>query len=163
MAPAPAIRPRSQPNDVQTQEILVTLAERPYPFPSRTRKSSSPAPKILRGQPFGKIGRRQDLVLSGALQARRVRPIRPGTRRWGATSGYAAADDCGRSGRTARRTIAPSCRLSVPHVRGRRLATRRALARPSLRGVQPRGPARTREAVAALPDREPRDLRDLPG
>ncbi len=37
----------------------MTLAERPHPFPSRTRKLSSPAPKILRGQPFGKIGRRQ--------------------------------------------------------------------------------------------------------
>ena len=47
----------------------MTLAERPYPFPSRTRKSSSPAPKILRGQPFGKIGRRQDLVLSGGSVA----------------------------------------------------------------------------------------------
>src|ERR1035437_8845105 len=38
---------------------LVTLAERPHPFPSRTRQLSSPAPKILRGQPFGKIGRRR--------------------------------------------------------------------------------------------------------
>ena len=68
-APAPVHRDRAQgplPNDVQTQEILVTLAERPYPFPSRTRKSSSPAPKILRGQPFGKIGRRQDFCVSGA-------------------------------------------------------------------------------------------------
>ena len=45
-----------------THEILVTLAERPYPFPSRTRKSSSPAPKILRGQPLGKIGRRRGLL-----------------------------------------------------------------------------------------------------
>ena len=49
---------------VHAQRILVTLAERPYPFPSRTRKSSSPAPKILRGQPLGKIGRRQDLFAS---------------------------------------------------------------------------------------------------
>jgi hypothetical protein len=56
---------RSRPNNIQTQRILVTLAERPYPFPSRTRKSSSPAPKILRGQPFGKIGRRQDFCVSG--------------------------------------------------------------------------------------------------
>src|SRR6478672_12944343 len=46
-----------------TQKILVTLAERPHPFPSRTRKLSSPAPKILRGQPFGKIGRRQDFCV----------------------------------------------------------------------------------------------------
>ena len=51
--------------DSQTQEILVTLAERPHPFPSRTRKLSSPAPKILRGQPFGKIGRRQDFCVNG--------------------------------------------------------------------------------------------------
>src|SRR4051812_24466546 len=55
----------TQPNNHPTHEILVTLAERPYPFPSRTRKSSSPAPKILRGQPFGKIGRRQDFCVSG--------------------------------------------------------------------------------------------------
>src|SRR6185369_17435331 len=48
-----------------SSKILVTLAERPYPFPSRTRQSSSPAPKILRGQPFGKIGRRQDFVRPG--------------------------------------------------------------------------------------------------
>src|SRR5215211_2806923 len=61
---------RSQPNNIQTQRILVTLAERPYPFPSRTRKSSSPAPKILRGQPFGNIGRRQDFVRSETGMAR---------------------------------------------------------------------------------------------
>src|SRR6186997_1303064 len=66
---APALEPssaRTQPI-TSSSRILVTLAERPYPFPSRTRKSSSPAPKILRGQPFGKIGRRQDLVLSGGV------------------------------------------------------------------------------------------------
>ena len=50
--------------------ILVTQAERPHPFPSRTRKLSSPAPKILRGQPLGKIGRRQDLCVSGGSRAR---------------------------------------------------------------------------------------------
>ena len=50
---------------VQTHKILVTLAERPHPFPSRTRKLSSPAPKILRGQPFGKIGRRQGFCVNG--------------------------------------------------------------------------------------------------
>ena len=63
----PSGRARPQPNNIQTQRILVTLAERPYPFPSRTRKLSSPAPKILRGQPFGKIGRRQDFCVSGDL------------------------------------------------------------------------------------------------
>jgi hypothetical protein len=61
---AAAVRPTapitSSPH--QTHEILVTPAERPYPFPSRTRKSSSPAPKILRGQPLGKIGRRRGLL-----------------------------------------------------------------------------------------------------
>src|SRR5215216_5335852 len=68
---APALEPRSfEAPRARTQpitsssRILVTLAERPYPFPSRTRKSSSPAPKILRGQPFGKIGRRQDFCVS---------------------------------------------------------------------------------------------------
>ena len=52
-----------------THEILVTQAERPHPFPSRTRKLSSPAPKILRGQPLGKIGRRR-----GLLRARSTPP-----------------------------------------------------------------------------------------
>ena len=45
----------------------VTFAERPYPFPSRTRKSSSPAPKILRGQLLGKIGRRRALWHPGVF------------------------------------------------------------------------------------------------
>jgi hypothetical protein len=57
--------------NVQTLRILVTLAERPHPFPSRTRKLSSPAPKILRGQPFGKIGRRQDFGVFMPLLAAR--------------------------------------------------------------------------------------------
>src|SRR5437016_1052091 len=70
---------RTQPI-TSSSRILVTLAERPYPFPSRTRKSSSPAPKILRGQPFGKIGRRQDLVHSRALCI-------PETRGYGAVPG----------------------------------------------------------------------------
>ena len=55
----------------------VTVAERPYPFPSRTRKSSSPAPKILRGQLLGKIGRRRALWrlqgFPGGVCAARVR------------------------------------------------------------------------------------------
>jgi LysM repeat protein len=49
----------------QMHTIPVTLAERPHPFPSRTRKLSSPAPKILRGQPFGKIGRRRGCCFNG--------------------------------------------------------------------------------------------------
>lgn len=47
----------------------MTVAERPYPFPSRTRKSSSPAPKILRGQLLGKIGRRRALWRPGVFFA----------------------------------------------------------------------------------------------
>src|SRR5579862_6553551 len=35
------------------------MAEGIHPFPSRTRKLSPPAPKILVGQPAGKIGRCQ--------------------------------------------------------------------------------------------------------
>src|SRR6476469_1132423 len=58
-----AVLPRDAADPQSTHEILVTLAERPHPFPSRTRKLSSPAPKILRGQPFGKIGRRQDFCV----------------------------------------------------------------------------------------------------
>jgi LysM repeat protein len=63
----PARAGAALPNDIQTHQILVTLAERPHPFPSRTRKLSSPAPKILRGQPFGNIGRRQDFCVSGPV------------------------------------------------------------------------------------------------
>ena len=65
-------RSRTRPD----AKILVTLAERPHPFPSRTRKLSSPAPKILRGQPFGKIGRRQDFCVSGGRSRFRRAPDR---------------------------------------------------------------------------------------
>ena len=62
-APAPSIvDARRRADHLPDATNPVTLAERPHPFPSRTRKLSSPAPKILRGQPFGKIGRRQDLL-----------------------------------------------------------------------------------------------------
>ena len=54
---------------IQMHTIPVTLAERPHPFPSRTRKLSSPAPKILRGQPFGKIGRRRDCCFNAVAPA----------------------------------------------------------------------------------------------
>jgi hypothetical protein len=40
----------------------VTIAERPHPFPSRTRKLSSPAPMVLRGRPLGRVGRCQATV-----------------------------------------------------------------------------------------------------
>ena len=55
---------RSQPKHIQTQKILVTLAERPHPFPSRTRKLSSPAPKI-REAAFRENRSSPDLVLPG--------------------------------------------------------------------------------------------------
>ena len=41
------------------QSELVPLAVRVHPFPFRTRKLSSPAPKILVWRRTGKIGRRQ--------------------------------------------------------------------------------------------------------
>ena len=56
---------------VNTRQILVTQAERPHPFPSRTRQLSSPAPKILRGQLLGNIGRRQDPFVPGRSARRR--------------------------------------------------------------------------------------------
>src|SRR4029079_7067810 len=59
----------------QLKMIPVTLAERLHPFPSRTRKLSSPAPKILGGQLPGKIGRRRDYFFSGlSLGLQETRP-----------------------------------------------------------------------------------------
>src|SRR5262252_7136184 len=69
LAPASRERRRSHAVIVQMQTIPVTLAERPHPFPSRTRQLSSPAPKILRGQPFGKIGRRRDFAFPAVTTA----------------------------------------------------------------------------------------------
>ncbi len=40
---------------------LVAMARRPHPFPSRTRPLSSSAPMVLRGQPRGRVGRRQPI------------------------------------------------------------------------------------------------------
>src|SRR3546814_9208127 len=57
----------------QLKNIPVTLAERNHPFPSRTRKLSSPAPKILGGQLPGKIGRRRDICFPGAQRRGPVR------------------------------------------------------------------------------------------
>src|SRR4030067_518775 len=37
--------------------LSVAMAERNHPFPSRTRKLSSPAPMDLRGRPPGRVGR----------------------------------------------------------------------------------------------------------
>lgn len=42
-----------------TLGFLVVKAEGPYPIPSRTRKSSPPAPMVLQGPPCGRVGRRQ--------------------------------------------------------------------------------------------------------
>ena len=48
------------------------IAVRVHPFPSRTRKLSSLAPKILGGQLPGKIGRRQHLYSSLAQSVERA-------------------------------------------------------------------------------------------
>ena len=37
--------------------FLATLSKRPYPIPSRTRKSSFSEPMVLHGQPCGRVGR----------------------------------------------------------------------------------------------------------
>ena len=98
------------------QNFLVTLAERPHPFPSRTRKLSSPAPKILRGQPFGNIGRRQDFcVFRGVwLRARAGRPRRP---THGADFGRMSPPDARRPAQgpksSGHRSNGPTTRLSV--------------------------------------------------
>jgi hypothetical protein len=46
------------------------MAEGPYPIPSRTRKSSPPAPMVLQGPPCGRVGRHRiyapDTKVSGA-------------------------------------------------------------------------------------------------
>ena len=103
------------------QTIPVTLAERPHPFPSRTRKLSSPAPKILRGQPFGKIGRRRDCCVNAA--SRRVGPRRP-TTRGVVTVSSVAMTVTGEPTRTAARRGA-----TPPRDRRRRPATGSTVAR----------------------------------
>jgi hypothetical protein len=37
--------------------FLAAIPERSHPFPSRTRKLSSPGPMVLQGQPCGRVGR----------------------------------------------------------------------------------------------------------
>jgi hypothetical protein len=39
--------------------FLVAMPERPHPFPSRTRKLSSPGPMVLQGRPCGRVGCRR--------------------------------------------------------------------------------------------------------
>ena len=41
----------------------VAMAERPHPFPSRTRKLSSLAPMVLHGQLCGRVGRRRVIFI----------------------------------------------------------------------------------------------------
>src|ERR1700748_900323 len=47
------------PAELRTSSIffLVATPERSHPFPSRTRKLSSPGPMVLQGQPCGRVGR----------------------------------------------------------------------------------------------------------
>src|SRR4026209_2065288 len=59
----------------QLKMIPVTLAERLHPFPSRTRKLSSPAPKILGGPLPGKIGRRRGFHFSILVPVDRLCPF----------------------------------------------------------------------------------------
>ena len=135
----------------------MTLAERPHPFPSRTRKLSSPAPKILRGQPFGKIGRRRDFCVSGA-------PSRSGPRRPSAGEpGYPSTHDRGRSRTRAPRRPCPAIRPSGPSRRSSMCPYLAAadgawrsttVAREHRCGaVAPPALARRREAAPAVPDR----------
>ena len=41
----------------RAQQFPVAISKRPYPIPSRTRKSSSSEPMVLQGQPCGRVGR----------------------------------------------------------------------------------------------------------
>jgi hypothetical protein len=169
------------PKHIQTQKILVTLAERPHPFPSRTRKLSSPAPKILRGQPFGKIGRRQDFCVSGfpgthiartprgTVRAgafrgdpfvyprdrdRRVRvPVLGGHRRWPDVPGCRGA---------AARSVCDQADLPVSRCTGRGLAERVAFPRPPLRRRHAANAARRREAAQIVPVGPACSVLDLP-
>ena len=56
----PLLEQSSNTEIVQLDTIfLVVMAEGPYPIPSRTRKSSPPAPMVLQGPPCGRVGHRQ--------------------------------------------------------------------------------------------------------
>ena len=145
------------PKHVQTQRIPVTLAERPHPFPSRTRKLSSPAPKILRGQPFGKIGRRRDFCVFGERSETAYRAPRSG----GLTCRpVSCPHDPGRGSEPAPgSTIPPSAtrRLSLPHCR-ERMAQCVAGEGAPLPGGRQRRTAFSRQAEAVVPDRRPQDM-----
>ena len=47
------------PTPSRLQRFPVTISRRPYPIPSRTRKSSSPEPMVLHWQRCGRVGRRR--------------------------------------------------------------------------------------------------------
>ena len=139
----------------------MTLAERPYPFPSRTRKSSSPAPKILRGQPFGKIGRRRDFCVSRgnrsgpriALDRQRVSlpaddRLRPATSRQDARHGGPGGD---------------RGHLPVPHGVRRTMARVHARARAPLHGRDPAAILAAEKQRRLCLTAEHRDLQHLPG
>ena len=117
--------------------FLVVMAEGPYPIPSRTRKSSPPAPMVLQGPPCGRVGRRQiyapDTQVSGASffgssrhldlgeSARQLRG-QPGSPR-ARTPARCRLRGYHRERRAGSHTLGP-CR--PPSRRGRRCAERRA-------------------------------------
>jgi len=69
-AASPLERADGRSMQAPTYGFLVVMAEGPYPIPSRTRKSSPPAPMVLQGPPCGRVGRHQiyapDTQVSGA-------------------------------------------------------------------------------------------------
>jgi hypothetical protein len=69
-AASPLERADGRSMQAPTYGFLVVMAEGPYPIPSRTRKSSPPAPMVLQGPPCGRVGRHQiyapDTKVSGA-------------------------------------------------------------------------------------------------
>ena len=150
----------------------MTLAERPHPFPSRTRKSSSPAPKILRGQPFGKIGRRQDFCVSGASRrSAAVRPRASGHRRLRrprrprpVSCAPMTAVEPASAHPPPRPPMRTAGAAPTPATRSARILAvgRRRLAEPTpsrdhrCGAVDAAGPAGRREAAPAVPDRRPR-------
>ncbi len=157
------------PKRSRRERIPVTLAERPHPFPSRTRKLSSPAPKILRGQPFGKIGRRRDFLRSahprqgGPPAIRRdVRARRDGPAGLDRPVRYPCPHDRGRRPAALlaardepRPPTEPGRDLPVSRFGRRQLAEHHGRPRPSLWRGLPAGHPRRREAAAPVPDRRP--------
>ena len=56
---AEALEPLIRAAQAHKQPLPVATAEGPYPIPSRTRKSSPPAPMVLHGRLCGRVGRRR--------------------------------------------------------------------------------------------------------